>query len=332
MRIPDIAIEFRGVSKDFREGSFYKRALHGIDLEIPRGSIYGLLGPNGAGKSTMINMMSGLFCLGDGEIEVWGMSVRERPLQTKALIGVMAQETNFDPFFTPYEVLELQAGLHGILPFNRKTEEILRQIHLWDKKDSYSRRLSGGMKRRLMMGKAIVADPPILVLDEPTAGVDIELRNQMWEQVQEMNKRGITIVLTTHYLQEAQSLCDRIAIINEGRKITDEDTKTLLSRYSGGCVELTLVDRGGSLEKIRDLDIDIISDERKNREGRVMVRVCHRFQKGDNLSSIIEHFRLMEIESVKSIELDLEGIFLQRIYEDRESDSLREVEREAGGI
>jgi ABC-2 type transport system ATP-binding protein len=233
------AIEIRDLEKVYQGG---KRALEGVSLDVPQGQIFGLLGPNGAGKSTMINIMAGLVNKTAGSVAIWGFDIDKHPRNAKASIGIVPQEIVFDPFFTPAETLEIQAGLYGIPKRQRLTHELLRAVHLQDKANAYSRTLSGGMKRRLLVAKAMVHSPPILVLDEPTAGVDIELRQQLWEYVRTLNDEGVTVVLTTHYLEEAQELCDRIAIINHGRVIANESTRTLLSMAQEKVVEVT-VDR-----------------------------------------------------------------------------------------
>lgn len=222
----EAAIEIRGLEKTYAGG---KVALHGIDLDVPRGSIFGLLGPNGAGKSTTINTLAGLVNKTAGTARIWGFDIDEQPRNAKRSIGVVPQEIIFDAFFTPFEALELQAGLFGIPKSQRRSMELLRAVRLEDKAHAYSRTLSGGMKRRLLVAKALVHNPPVLVLDEPTAGVDIELRAQLWDYVRDLNAGGTTIVLTTHYLEEAEALCDRIAIINNGRVVANSDTKSLLA-------------------------------------------------------------------------------------------------------
>ena len=226
------AIQARGLRKIYKatNNEPAKEALKGIDLTIPRGSIFGLLGPNGAGKSTFINILAGLVIKSAGEVDVWGFDIDRNPRQARASIGVVPQELNIDPFFTPGEVLELQAGLYGVPRAERRTDAILEAMGLADKKDAYARTLSGGMRRRLLVGKAMVHSPPVIVLDEPTAGVDIELRQQLWAYVKGLNERGVTIVLTTHYLEEAESLCDEIAIINHGEVVACEPTPQLVSR------------------------------------------------------------------------------------------------------
>lgn len=226
------AIEISKLNKTYKASgkSPAKVALTDIDLTIPKGSIFGLLGSNGAGKSTIINIMAGLVMKTSGSVKIWDIDIDKDERNTRAAIGVVPQEINYDPFFTPAQLLELQAGLYGVPKNERRTKEILDMVGLADKANAYTRSLSGGMRRRLMVAKAMVHSPPILVLDEPTAGVDVELRKQLWENVKALNARGVTILLTTHYLEEAQELCDQIAIINHGRVIANEDTESLLSR------------------------------------------------------------------------------------------------------
>jgi len=231
------AIRLDRLEKTYAGG---KRALDGVSLAIPRGSLFGLLGPNGAGKSTMINILAGLVNKTGGTAEVWGFDIDEHPRNAKASIGVVPQELLFDSFFTPFETLEFQAGMFGVPPRSRDTMELLRKVRLEDKAHVYSRTLSGGMKRRLLIAKALVHNPPVIILDEPTAGVDIELRQMLWAYVRELHAAGTTVVLTTHYLEEAEALCDRIAIVNHGRIIIDTDTPTLLSQAREKKVEVVL--------------------------------------------------------------------------------------------
>jgi ABC-2 type transport system ATP-binding protein len=228
------AIEARGLRKVYRAsgGQPAKEALKGVDLSVPRGSIFGLLGPNGAGKSTFINILAGLVVKSSGTARVWGFDIDANPRQARASIGVVPQELSVDPFFTPAEILELQAGLYGVPKRERRTMEILKAMALEDKADAYARTLSGGMRRRLLVAKAMVHNPPVLVLDEPTAGVDIELRKQLWDYVKSLNDAGTTIVLTTHYLEEAEALCDTIAIIDKGQLVACEPTQRLVARVT----------------------------------------------------------------------------------------------------
>jgi len=235
----DAAISIQNLQKTYAGG---KTALHGVSFDVPRGQIFGLLGPNGAGKSTLINILAGLVNKTAGHASIWGFDINEHPRNAKRSIGIVPQEILFDPFFTPREALEIQAGLYGIPKAERRTMELLRAVHLEDKANAYARTLSGGMKRRLLVAKALVHTPPVLVLDEPTAGVDIELRQQLWAYVRQLNEQGTTVVLTTHYLEEAQELCDRIAIINHGRLIANEPTRSLLAKAQEKIVEVT-VDR-----------------------------------------------------------------------------------------
>jgi ABC-2 type transport system ATP-binding protein len=231
---PAIAIEAKALAKTYpaSKRQAEKQALKGIDLSIRRGSVFGLLGPNGAGKSTFINILAGLVNKTSGQATVWGFDIDVDPRRARAALGVVPQEINMDPFFTPEETLELMAGFYGVPKAERRTDEILEALGLADKKKAYVRQLSGGMKRRLMVAKAMVHRPPILILDEPTAGVDVELRRQLWEYVRRLNRQGVTIVLTTHYLEEAQQMCDTIAIVNHGEVVACEATATLLRRLN----------------------------------------------------------------------------------------------------
>ncbi len=238
--LPDFAIDVRGLEKTYRaQGKApAKQALKGVDLQVPRGSIFGLLGPNGAGKSTFINILAGLVLKTGGSAKVWDIDIDRDPRSARAAIGVVPQELNIDPFFTPREILNINAGLYGVPKAERRTDELLEAVGLADKANAYARTLSGGMRRRLMVAKAMVHNPPVLVLDEPTAGVDVELRQQLWAHVRTLNDAGITIVLTTHYLEEAQELCDRIAIINHGGVVACEDTSTLLRRVDAKALKV----------------------------------------------------------------------------------------------
>ena len=227
---PDNAIEVRALRKIYGEGPGAKEALKGIDLDVPEGSIFGLLGPNGAGKSTFINILAGLVVKTSGDVRIWGFDQDENPRQSRAAIGVVPQELNVDPFFSPRAALEVQAGLYGVPKAERRTDEILEKVGLADKAEAYARTLSGGMRRRLLVAKALVHDPAVLVLDEPTAGVDIELRRMLWDYVRELNASGVTVILTTHYLEEAEEMCDRIAVINHGEVAACEDTADMIGR------------------------------------------------------------------------------------------------------
>jgi len=229
----------KGAKGTMTEG---KLARGGVSFDVPQGSIFGLLGPNGAGKSTLINILAGLVNKTAGACEIWGFDIDRDRRNASRSIGIVPQEIVFDPFFTPYEVLENQAGFYGVPAALRRSEELLEAVRLSDKRNAYARTLSGGMKRRLLVAKAMVHSPPILVLDEPTAGVDVELRRQLWELVSELNREGVTVVLTTHYLEEAEELCDRIAIINHGALIANKPTRELVDMAREKIVAVTAAD------------------------------------------------------------------------------------------
>ncbi|HEY0316567.1 MAG TPA: ABC transporter ATP-binding protein [Sphingomonas sp.] len=297
----DAAISIRDLQKTYAGG---KTALHGVSFDVPRGQIFGLLGPNGAGKSTLINILAGLVNKTGGKAEIWGFDIDEHPRNAKRSIGIVPQEILFDPFFTPREALEIQAGLYGIPKAERKTMELLNAVYLADKADAYARTLSGGMKRRLLVAKAMAHTPPVLVLDEPTAGVDVELRQQLWAYVRKLNAQGVTVVLTTHYLEEAQELCDRIAIINHGRLIANEPTSELLSKAQEKVVEVTL-----------DRDIaaapDIACFEKSELRGDRVIAITYHKDKvnaGEVLSAL--NAAGYGIVDVSTREADLEDVFL----------------------
>lgn len=243
------AVRVRGLAKTYRGSKNFppSEALKGIDLDIPKGSVFGLLGPNGAGKSTLINILAGLVNKTAGTASIWGIDIDRHPRRSRAAIGVVPQELNIDAFFTPRELLEFQAGLYGVPRRERITDELLAAVQLTDKAENYSRTLSGGMRRRLMVAKAMVHKPPVLVLDEPTAGVDVELRQQLWGQIRTLNRAGTTILLTTHYLEEAQDLCDRIAFIDHGEVIACDTTEALLRRVDRKEVTFSLGEQPGGL-------------------------------------------------------------------------------------
>ena len=240
---PEFAIRARDLRKTYSaDGNDPVEALSGIDLDIPRGSIFGLLGPNGAGKSTFINILADLVNKSSGTVEIWGSDIDHDRRQASAAIGIVPQELTIDPFFTPRETLELQAGYYGVPASERRTGEILAALGLADKAEAYTRRLSGGMRRRLMVAKALVHRPPVLVLDEPTAGVDVELRAQLWDYVRNLNSQGITILLTTHYLEEAERVCDRITIINNGNVVACDETSRLVRKLDRKEISITVTE------------------------------------------------------------------------------------------
>jgi ABC-2 type transport system ATP-binding protein len=235
-----LAIDISGLSKTYKgsRGKPPHLALDAVDLHVPVGSIFGLLGPNGAGKSSLINILAGAVVKTAGTVNVWGTDIDQNPRQARANIGVVPQELNVDAFFTPRQTIDLMAGLFGVPKAERQTDVILDMVGLADQADMYARRLSGGMRRRLLVGKAMIHQPPILVLDEPTAGVDVGLRQRLWDNIRALNAAGVTVVLTTHYLEEAEALCDQIAIINKGRVIAAKSTADLMA--SAGTKQLHL--------------------------------------------------------------------------------------------
>lgn len=305
--LPDYAVEIEGLTKTYKAAgrSPEKLALKAVDLKIPRGSVFGLLGPNGAGKSTMINILAGLVNKTGGTARIWGCDIIDEMRQARAAIGVVPQELNIDPFFTPLELLELQAGLYGVPSRERRSMEILGNLGLADKAHAYTRTLSGGMRRRLMVAKAMVHNPPILVLDEPTAGVDIELRQQLWAQVRELNRMGTTVLLTTHYLEEAQELCDTIAIINHGQVIACEPTDVLLQRLDSKELHIQL---NRSLEAVpaalADFHAELLRPD---------CLVFHYRPSESPVAAILEALREEGLSAVdlRTEETDLEDIFLQ---------------------
>ena len=230
------AIEAKEVNKTFIKKNKKTLALQNFNIQIKKGSIHGLLGPNGAGKSTFINILGSLVKKDSGNINICNLNIDSETKQSKFKIGIVPQELNIDPFFTPYELLELQAGLYGIRKAKRKTDEILENVGLVNQKNSYARTLSGGMRRRLLVAKALVHSPEMLILDEPTAGVDVDLRKSLWSYIKKINQLGTTICLTTHYLEEAEELCDRITILNNGKVIKDDTKNNLLKIISNKTV------------------------------------------------------------------------------------------------
>lgn len=307
---PDYAIEVRGLTKIYRgtPRSPAKHALKGIDLQVARGSFFGLLGPNGAGKSTLINILAGLVIKTAGEARIWDFDIDRWPRQSRAAIGVVPQELVLDPFFTPRELLDLQAGLYGVPAKERRTDELLEAVGLADKANAYARTLSGGMRRRLMVAKALVHWPPILVLDEPTAGVDIELRQSLWAYVRELNRAGTTILLTTHYLEEAEELCDTIAIINNGSVAACEPKSTLLRRMDRKELWLTL-DRDLAHVPARLAEYHTELPEPR----RLVVRYQpSRAHINEVLAAVQESG--LAIVDLSTKETDLEDIFLQLVH------------------
>ena len=253
----DVAISVRDLNKIYGVGSKNEKvALNSISLQVKKGSIFGLLGPNGAGKSTFINILADLVRKTSGHIDIFGMSHHENLKDVKKLMGIVPQELNIDPFFTPYELLEIQAGLFGVPKKNRRTNEILKLLALEDKSHAYARTLSGGMRRRLLIAKAMVHDPEILILDEPTAGVDVELRANLWTNINKLNNEGKTIIITTHYLHEAEELCNEIAIIDNGNLITKDTTSNIKSLIDRKQIIISLDSKNFNLDPIMGLDVE----------------------------------------------------------------------------
>ena len=280
-------------------------ALNSLNLEVKEGEIFGLLGPNGAGKTTFINILSGTVIKTNGDVNVWGFNLDKNPRQVRGSIGIVPQEVNLDAFFSPRKLLELQAGLYGVPKKKRITDTILKMVSLEKEAESYSRSLSGGMKRRLLIAKAMVHQPPILVLDEPTAGVDVELRENLWKNVKYLNKQGVTIILTTHYLFEAQEMCHRIAILNKGNLVALDTTKNLLDRIKTKKIVFKInksVDM--SKKKVNGLSFSSSSNN----------EITITYER--NMHNIEEIIRIIKNEGVEIMDIsteegDLEDVFIQ---------------------
>jgi len=272
---------------------------------VPRGSFFGILGPNGAGKSTMINIMAGLVRKTSGTVKIWDQDIDTHERQARCAIGVVPQELNLDPFFTPFEVLEVQAGLYGVPKSERRTKEILEIVGLADKANAYARALSGGMRRRLLIAKALVHTPPVVVLDEPTAGVDVELRQHLWKHMRELNARGTTILLTTHYLEEAEELCDRVAIVNHGKLVALDTTQALLKRIDNKAVILTLAQPLTAVPaELANFNATLPSPQ----------ELHINYRPSDNaMQGILDAVRAahLTVADVRTDEVELEDIFLQ---------------------
>ncbi len=245
-----------------KNGSSTVNALNNLNLEVKEGEIFGLLGPNGAGKSTFINILAGTALKTSGEVNVWGFDIDKNPRQVRASIGIVPQEVNLDPFFSPRKLLELHAGMYGIKKKDRITDNILKLVALDKQADSYARSLSGGMKRRLLIAKALVHQPPILFLDEPTAGVDLELRQNLWENVKLLNNQGVTIILTTHYLAEAEEMCNRIGILSKGNLVALDSTKNLIDKIQTKIVTFS-TDKILNTESIKLESLKILSNKER---------------------------------------------------------------------
>ena len=282
-------------------------ALNNLNLDVKEGEIFGLLGPNGAGKTTFINILSGTVMKTSGNVNVWGFNLDKNPRQVRASIGIVPQEVNLDPFFSPRKLLELQAGLYGIPAKDRITDTILKLVSLEKQANSYARSLSGGMKRRLLVAKALVHQPPIIFLDEPTAGVDVELRKNLWENVKMLNNQGVTVILTTHYLEEAEEMCGRIAILNKGNVVALDSTKNLLDKIQTKKVTIKTdkkVDiKDGDLESLK-----VISNVKNE------ISVSYEKSKIyiEDLTNLIKKNNV-KIRDISTDDGDLEDVFLRLI-------------------
>lgn len=301
------AIEIRDLTKIYGRDADgqAKQALNRLNLVVPSGRIFGLLGPNGAGKSTLINILAGLVIKTSGQVRIWGFDQDINPRQSRAAIGVMPQELNLDPYFTPRQALEVQAGLYGVPRSQRRSDEILAMVGLSDKANAYARSLSGGMRRRLLLGKALVHHPQILVLDEPTAGVDIELRQMLWSNIRRLNDDGMTIILTTHYLEEAEEMCDEIAIIDGGELIIQDSTHALLGRVDRKA--LVIIPETADIAFAPPADVEMT---RREGDG-ALVLSYHRSRV--SADQIFDALRAQDvrIRDVASMEADLEDVFLE---------------------
>jgi len=280
-------------------------ALKNLNLEVKEGEIFGLLGPNGAGKSTFINILAGTTIKSSGDVNVWGFNLDKNPRQIRASIGIVPQEVNVDPFFNPRKLLELQAGLYGIKKKDRITDTILKLVSLENQANSYTRNLSGGMKRRLLVAKALVHQPPIIILDEPTAGVDVELRSNLWKNVKSLNKQGVTIILTTHYLVEAEEMCDRIGILNKGSLVALDSTKNLLKRIQTKIVKF-VVNEKVNIENQSLNSLNIIDSQ----QNRLIVS----YEKSKlNIEELINFIskQNIKISDITTDDGDLEDVFVR---------------------
>ena len=304
------AIDITGLTKTYAKTkkAAAKKALKGVDLIVPRGSIFGLLGPNGAGKSTLFNILAGLVNKSAGSAKICGFDIDTQTRQARSSIGIVPQEITMDVFFTPFQALELQAGYYGVPKSERRSEEILTALGLSDKRDAYVRQLSGGMKRRLLIAKALVHNPPVLILDEPTAGVDIELRRQLWDYVQQLHKQGTTVILTTHYLEEAEALCDQIAIIHHGQIVANESKKSLLSRLDKRTLIITPTQPLTELpHQLSKLEAHVTPD------GQLAIN----YRSGtDSISGLLNQVKAagLSIGDLRTEEPDLEDVFLSLTY------------------
>ena len=297
-------LSVKNLNKIYSKKSKTINALNDLNLDVQEGEIFGLLGPNGAGKTTFINILAGTTIKTSGKVNVWGFDLDKNPRQVRASVGIVPQEVVLDPFFSPKKLLELQAGLYGVKKEDRITDSILKLVSLDKQANNYARSLSGGMKRRLLIAKALVHQPPIIFLDEPTAGVDVELRKNLWENVKLLNDQGVTIILTTHYLEEAEKMCDRIGILNKGNLVALDSTKNLLNKIQTKKVTFKL-NKPTKIknDQLNSLKIVSISDN----------NITVSYEK--NRIKIEEIINLIQNEDIKILDIstndaDLEDVFL----------------------
>jgi len=299
-------VDVKNLKKTYlKKGANLVEALKNLNLEVKEGEIFGLLGPNGAGKSTFINILGGSVIKTEGKVNVWGFDLDKNPRQVRASIGIVPQEVNVDPFFSPKDLLELQAGLYGVKRKDRITDTILKLVSLEKQANSYSRSLSGGMKRRLMVAKAMVHQPPIVILDEPTAGVDVELRKKLWDNVKSLNEKGVTIILTTHYLEEAEKMCDRIGILSQGELVALDTTKNLLDKIQTKIVNF-ITDKKANIDGNQLESLKVISNE----NGKLSIS----YEKSKiNIDQIIKYLSTQNIKifDISTDDGDLEDVFLR---------------------
>ena len=299
-------VDVKNLKKTYsKKGSNLVEALKSLNLEVKEGEIFGLLGPNGAGKSTFINILGGSVIKSEGTVNVWGFDLDKNPRQARASIGIVPQEVNVDPFFRPRDLLELQAGLYGVKKRDRITDTILKLVSLENQANSYSRSLSGGMKRRLMVAKAMVHQPPVIILDEPTAGVDVDLRQKLWENVRSLNDKGVTIILTTHYLEEAEKMCDRIGILSHGKLVALDTTKNLLNKIQTKIVNF-ITDKKPNINENDLKSLKVISNEHG--------KLCVSYEKSKiNIDQIINYLIAQNIKifDISTDDGDLEDVFLR---------------------
>ena len=301
-----IALSFKNLTKIYKPNNTNSiTALNNLNLDVNEGEIFGLIGPNGAGKTTFINILGGTVIKTSGEVNVWGFNLDKNPRQIRASVGIVPQEVNLDPFFSPRKLLELQAGMYGIKKKDRITDQVLKIVSLEKYANSYARSLSGGMKRRLLVAKALVHQPPIIILDEPTAGVDVELRKNLWENVKQLNRQGVTIILTTHYLKEAELMCDRIGVLNKGNLVALDSTQNLLDRIQMKKVTFKLNNRieldenmFKSLKIIYNKDNELSLSYDKN---KIKIEEIIKFITSKNIN----------IDDISTNDGDLEDVFLQ---------------------